>query len=135
MLVDSKNKTLDILELTVPFEGNIKTRHTDKTNKYADFISDIKTHKTTVTAFEVGVRGFLTQDNMERLKDIHKLCGMKIKKRKFLDIISALSITGNYLLFLARKQPTWSSPGYLTHLFKNHTNPILFRVLEELLGI
>ena len=56
VIVDDKNKTVDIFELTVPFEGNIKKRNLEKSNKYAHFVSDIKTYKATVIAFEVGSR-------------------------------------------------------------------------------
>ena len=43
--------------MTVPFEGNIKARYTKKSNKSAHFATDIKTHKVTITAFEVGAKG------------------------------------------------------------------------------
>ena len=43
-----------ICELTVPFETNIDRRHTDKSNKYAHFITDITSKKCTVLPWEIG---------------------------------------------------------------------------------
>ena len=116
VIINKANKTVNIVELTVPFEGNIKQRNTDKTNKYAHFITDIKTHTTTVTAFEVGSRGYLTSENEVRLKLLYTYCKKDINKKKILSNISALAITGSYYIYTARKQPTWSTPGVLTPL-------------------
>jgi hypothetical protein len=113
VISDKVKKTVNIVELTVPFEGNIKLRNTYKTDKYSHFLTDITVLKPSITAFEVGARGYLTADNEARLKDIHSYCGKEIKQRKFLENISALAITGSYLIFTARKQPTWSTPGFL----------------------
>ena len=53
VIIDEKRQTLDIFELTVSFEFNIEDRYKFKNNKYAHFITDIKTYTTSVTAFEV----------------------------------------------------------------------------------
>ena len=37
VIVNDKEKTVEIFELTVPFEYNIKARHTFLSNKYAHF--------------------------------------------------------------------------------------------------
>ena len=58
---------MEIFELTVPFETNIKARNKLKADTYAHFATDIKTYKATVTAFEVGSRGYLTKENERRL--------------------------------------------------------------------
>ena len=54
VIIDEESRSVMIVELTVPFETNINKRHTDKSNKYAHFLSDITTYKPSVTAFEVG---------------------------------------------------------------------------------
>ena len=115
-ITDDKKKTVHIVELTVPFEGNIKQRNIDKNNKYSHFLTDITSHQVTLTAFEVGVRGFLSPDNMKRLKSIHAHCDKSIKFNTFSKNISALAITGSYYIYTARKQPTWGSPGYISPL-------------------
>ena len=60
VLIDDKRKTLHIFELTVPFEKNIEERNQIKNYKYAHFIKDIKDYNTTVTAFEIGSRGYIS---------------------------------------------------------------------------
>ena len=68
-ITDEAKKTVHIVELTVPFDSNIRVRNTEKTNKYSHFITDITSHNVTLTAFEVGARDFLTTENTQRLKN------------------------------------------------------------------
>ena len=113
-VLDVEKNIFEILELSVPFEDCITSRHKHKADKYAHFYTDITTHKTTVTAFEVGVRGFLTSDNRKRLKYIHTFTSKNMSQNKFIENCSALAIKLSFYLFTARKEPTWSNPGYLT---------------------
>ena len=108
-----ENKTVELLELTVPFEGNIKARNKDKNDKYAHFLTDIKEYKPSIICFEVGVRGYLTTDNLNRLKHIHSLCKKNIKYKTFIKNISALTINSSYYIFTAKKNPTWSMTTHL----------------------
>ena len=61
VIIDRKTKQLFLFELTVPFERNIEIRHTEKTNKYAHFVSDITSYETFICAFEIGSRGYIFQ--------------------------------------------------------------------------
>ena len=115
VIVNDKEKTVEIFELTVPFESNIKARNIYKSNKYAHFSRDITSHKTTVTAFEVGARGYLTVENGKRLKKLCSFCEKGTKSKEFLESISKIAITCSYLIYTARKQPTWTSPTYMTN--------------------
>ena len=115
VIINDKEKTVEIFELTVPFESNIKARNIFKSNKYAHFSRDITSHKTTVTAFEVGARGYLTVENKKRLKKICSFCEKGTKSKEFLESISKIAITCSYLIYTARKQPTWTSPTYMTN--------------------
>ena len=111
VLIDEKTKTVHIFELTVPFEPNIEKRHNDKTDKYAHFLIDIpgnSEYKVEVSAFEIGSRGLVTMENSKTLKIIHNFTKKDTKFSKFRDNISALSVTGSYTLFLARKEPVWN---------------------------
>ena len=55
--IDEK-KTVDIFELTVPFDTIIDKAHELKIDKYCHFITEINTnYTTTVTAFKVSSRG------------------------------------------------------------------------------
>ncbi len=103
-------KTVNIFELSVPFETNITKRHTDKTNKYAHFLTDITALTPKLEAFEVGSRGILTHDNKARLKKIHHFINKDISFKTFTQKISELAITSSYYIFTHRKDPTWSSP-------------------------
>ena len=40
VIIDEKQKIMNIYELSVPFEHNIEKRHTEKSNKYAHFTTD-----------------------------------------------------------------------------------------------
>ena len=113
VIIDYKSKTLNIFELTVPFELNIEDRHKQKSNKYAHFIEDITNFTTTVTAFEIGSRGYISSDNKHRLHLLHKFMKGGIPISKFQKNISALSVYSSYHIFLCRKDPTWSEPNYL----------------------
>jgi hypothetical protein len=108
-------KSINIFELTVPFETNINKRHTDKTNKYAHFLTDIKALSPSVEAFEIGSRGTITPDNKKRLHKIHSFIDKKITFKSFTHTISQLAITSSYYIYIHRKDPTWISPGPFTH--------------------
>ena len=70
-ILDKKNKTFNIFELTCPLEPNIKTRNQQKTDKYAHFLTDIEVLKPTLNCFEIGSRGYVSPDNHSRLKTLH----------------------------------------------------------------
>ena len=65
-VLNAEKSSFEIMELSVPFEDSISSRHAYKENHYAYFCTDT----TTVTAFEVVARGFLTSDNVKSLKYI-----------------------------------------------------------------
>ena len=69
-----RKKFFEILKLSVPFEDYIASRHKVKADNYVHFCTDIITHNTTVSAFEVGARGFLTNKNLKRLNFTIFLC-------------------------------------------------------------
>ena len=97
-----------IYELTSPFEKNIHTQHKYKCDKYAHFETDIKSHKTTVVAFEVGARGGLTDQTIARLTNMHKQHLHKhIKKKHFIQNIKSLATLSSYYIYTARKHPSW----------------------------
>ena len=83
VLIDKEKNTAKICELTVPFETNIQARHTYKSDKYAYLINDITTFKASLCAFEIGSRGSITNENIERLKEIYKFCDKTLKFKTF----------------------------------------------------
>ena len=54
VIIDDKKKEAKLFKLTCPIEHNIHKQRKYKSDKYAHFKTDIKTHKTKVCAFEVG---------------------------------------------------------------------------------
>ena len=113
-ITDNKAKTFNIFELTVPMEPNIKARHKEKSDKYAHFLSDIKTLKPTLNCFEVGARGYLSPQNHVTLKTLHEYCKPGTKLKRFKENISLLALYSSYDLFNRRKETLWIKPGYLS---------------------
>ena len=116
-VLDKKNKTFTIFELTCPIEPNIKKRNLEKFNKYSHFLQDIDLYTPKLTCFEVGSRGYLSPDNHSRLKTLHEFCKPGIKIKKFKENISALSLYSSYAMFINRKEPLWFNPGYINPPF------------------
>ena len=112
-VINDKKKTCDIFELTCPLEPNITSRHREKSEKYAHFESEIEDLKTKVTCFEIGSRGYVSNENQDRLKILHSYCKPNIKLKSFKENIAALSIYTSYAIFISRKEPLWIQPAYL----------------------
>ena len=89
VVINEAEKTVHILERTVPFEHNIKSRHLYKANKYAHFSRDITSYKATVIPFEVGARGYLTKENEESLRKsalcVKRAASSRISQRAYLN--------------------------------------------------
>ena len=120
---DPFHQQLSLFELTVPFERNIETRHTEKTNKYAYFVSDITFYETFLCAFEIGNRGYISSSNQHSLLRIHKFVKPGINLGKFKENISALSVYSSYHIFLCRKEPVWAEPPLLMPPYDDKRNP------------
>ncbi len=104
-------KFLTILELTVPFELNIDSAHSRKSNKYSSLIIDIQNNNviTKFIALEIGSRGYINSENLKRLKDIHKLIKNDISFKTFKNTISKIAIVSSFAIFNARNDPSWDN--------------------------
>ena len=60
VIMDRMEEKINIFELTVPLETNIKNANTQKMNKYEHFITDITTRDVSVHPFEIGSRGYIS---------------------------------------------------------------------------
>ena len=114
VIIDQKNKAVEIAELTVPFETRLEISHKLKTEKYSHFVTDIKNFKATLTCFEVGSRGMVNRDNKERLRRLHKFTDKSVKLKKFIENISYISILSSYYIFIARNEPSWTDPPFIS---------------------
>ena len=72
VVIDRMEETMNILELTVLLETNIKNANAQKMNKYEHFITDISTRDVSVHPFEICSRGYISPSNKAILKKLHK---------------------------------------------------------------
>ena len=120
VILDQKNKTAAIFELTVPGETRIEIANRLKMNKYQHFEKDIRSHTASVTPFEIGSNtGFVTRENKRRLQSIHKFCKKQIKFKKFMENISAITVLSSYMIFNHRNVEPWANPGPILAPFSN----------------
>ena len=77
VIIDRMEEKMDIFELPVPLETNIKNANAQKMNKYEHFITDI-TRDVSVHPFEIGSRGYISPSNKAILKKLHKLCNPSV---------------------------------------------------------
>ena len=78
VIVDTKQKKVGMFKLTLIWESNCVKNNIFKSDKYAHFVNDITTHKASLTAIYVGVRGQLSKKNMSKLLNLNTFK----KKRK-----------------------------------------------------
>ena len=99
-----------IIELSVPFESNIKIRHEFKCTKYAMLVSDLKQTGRNVRfyAIEVGSRGYISNDNKDSLKHIFKSLTQKSQKNLLHDI-SKMALVSSFVIFFAKYSKDWCS--------------------------
>ena len=113
VILNDQAKSIHLFELTCPSEKNIEERHTEKSNKYAHFTTDITDYKCKVEAFEVSSKGFLTSRNHTTLATLHKFINPSIKLSLFKKNISALSLTASYHIFNCKTEPVFVEPPFL----------------------
>ena len=115
-----KSKTIQLFELTVPLARNIDIRNTEKSNRYAHFLTDMRNdYKCMVTAFEIGSLGYISSRNQSALYTLHKYLQPGIKLTHFKKNISALSVYYYYFIFITRNEPLFCQPPFLLPPFKD----------------
>ena len=113
VILDKHNKTIHLFELTCPLEEHIDTRHTEKSNKYAHFVTDITGYQCSVDAFEVSSRGFISTRNHTTLSTLNKYMKSSMTLSHFKKNNSALSVTASHQIFICHNNPTFLEPPYL----------------------
>ena len=98
------------VELTVPFEPNIKNAHERKCNKYASLEFDLKERicDSSVVCVEVGSRGLVDKENGDRFKELIKLTKSKVKPKELVKDLSKVSLLCSFSIFYAKEDPVWS---------------------------
>ena len=116
VLINRIEKSVYVLELTCSFERNIEAAHQRKTTKYTSLKTDIESsgYKCFMVPFEIGSRGHVTTNNKENI--IHAFVYNKINSNalKCMKQLSRISLLCSFCIFHAYKQPTWSSPPFLS---------------------
>ena len=105
---DRQTKELLVFELTVPFETNISAANTRKNEKYSHLITDITSADVKLIPFEIGSRGYISEDNKNKLKFLFKYCSKKEATcQTFIKNISAISLYSSYYIFIQRNSQDW----------------------------
>lgn len=110
VIQNTKEKSIHLVELTVPFETNIKKAHDRKHKKYIDLVSDISDNGFTcdLTCFEVGSRGLITPENVGRIAEIFSFIKSK-PHRALVKELSKMALLSSYTIWNARQEPAWGS--------------------------
>ena len=120
VIIDNRDNSVKIFELTVPAEHRIDTASKLKMAKYQHFSSDISTHTTSVVPFEVGSHtGYISSENKKNLHTLHKFCTKDIKFKKFQENLSSIAAISSYYIFNCRNQNIWSNTDPILAPFKH----------------
>ena len=111
-----EEKKLLILELTLPFETNLSRAHDFKRDKYAPLVSDIESNNYNVVFLpvEVGSRGFIDKENMQRLKKFVSMCSKPVSAKCFRDKLASLAIISSFVIYSAKEEPVWECHNALS---------------------
>ena len=103
-----------LIELTVPFEPNIRKARERKEDRYAQLNRNIrsKKHESHLICFEVGSRGVITKENKQQIKSIFRHVGSR-KCRDVMLMMSKVALIGSYVIYNARGEPQWTDIALL----------------------
>ena len=107
----------DILfELTVPFEPNADNAHSIKVQRYKELINDIKSKGIHVFyyAIDIGSRGYINKDNIQRLKDLLKQVKFTGRIKDTMTTISKISLLSSFVIFHSKFEEQWINPPYIS---------------------
>ena len=117
VIIDNVTKLIHLFELTVPDIRNLDIRNTEKSNKYAHFLTDMSGYTCKVNCFEISTLGYISERNHATLRSLYSYMKPGIKLSKFKQNISALSVYASFHVFLCRKEQAFTSPPYLSPPF------------------
>ena len=95
VLISENSRACIVIELTVPFESNMKERLEVKLAKYEELCTDLRKqgYKTLLFAIEVGVRGFCGSSAYSLLKEL----GLQAtRKARFFKLMSEAAERASY---------------------------------------
>ena len=114
-IVNWEEDEVALFELTVPFEDRIEEANKIKDCKYEDLLNDLSANGCRVgyASFEVGSRGWISKDNIERLKDINSFTTASNNWRNFVAEIGKLALLASYYIYISRASTQWVQPELL----------------------
>ena len=116
VIVNKSDKSVFIIELTIPFDRNIDDARKRKEKRYENLNDDIckagfSSHLYTI---EIGSRGFVSSRNMKTIKDILNIVTPEqLKSKDFKNVIKDLekiAIISSYITFHSKYEQSWTSP-------------------------
>ena len=116
VLINRKERKIELLELTCSFETSIERANICKTKCYNDLKSDLLKEgwKTTLVPFEIGSRGLVNKRNRESLIAVMKRNRIKLRHTQLFKDLSKISLLCSYSLFQAHCVPSWQDPPSCT---------------------
>ncbi len=113
VVIHDDGVSIDLIELTVPFETNIDKAHEIKQSKYTHLVQDLeeKGFKCQLFCLEIGSRGLISKDNEQRLQSIFQ-AGKK-QMRILREELSRLSLLSSYTIWNARHNAIWEDCPYI----------------------
>ena len=110
VMVWNDPKQIMLVELTVPFESNIKDAHSRKIDRYKALVQDLNEtdYDTSYEAIEVGQRGFIDAENKTRIKQILAKCNGNKKPKEIINDLSKAALLASFVIFYSRHDQTWS---------------------------
>ena len=115
-----------VLGFSFKSSWTIEISHNLKYQKYQHPISDIGGQSVNIIPFEIGSQtGYISLENKEYFKKLHKFCQSNIKLRKFKQNISALTVLSSYLIFNSRNHG-WGDMDPILPPFPNQWNFLQF---------
>ena len=106
-----ETKSVTLVELTVPFDENILAANTRKKKRYETLINDIQEKGFTVKlyAIEISSRGYISPDNLKRLKSLMNSISAK-QFREFRLSLQKIAIICSYCIFYSKFERGWIDP-------------------------
>ena len=99
---------MDIFELTVPLETNIKNANNQKMNKYEHLITDITTIGLCLFTLLKSAQEDISHHQIKQiLKKLHKFCKPSVSFKAMCENLSSIAVLSSYNIFRKQKTLDW----------------------------
>jgi hypothetical protein len=114
VLLNRPDKTIILFELSVPFETNIEPTHNIKIDRYLNLISDIEENNFKVKYYpvEIGSRGYISKDNISRLRSLLKDTNSHISFKSVKESLCKIAIISSFVIYHSKFDVNWINPTY-----------------------